>query len=50
MPANLILRGKTWYIKRRVPTRFCEIEDRSVIWESLKTDSKSIALQKLERV
>ena len=47
---NLILRGKTYYLKRRVPSRYSDVEPRSVIWESLKTDSKTIARQKLERV
>ena len=50
MSENLILRGKTYYLKRRVPSRYADVEPRSVIWESLKTDSKSIAQQKLERV
>ncbi|SFL21776.1 hypothetical protein SAMN04488004_110152 [Loktanella salsilacus] len=50
MSDNLILRGKTYYLKRRVPSRYAEVEPRPVIWESLKTDSRTIAGQKLERV
>ena len=50
MSDNLMLRGKTYYLKRRVPARYADVEPRPVIWESLKTDSKSIAQQKLERV
>lgn len=50
MPKHLLLRGTTYYIKRRVPRRYRAVEPRSEVWESLKTDSKSIAAQKLERV
>ncbi|WP_417240557.1 DUF6538 domain-containing protein [Celeribacter halophilus] len=41
-----VLRGSTWYLKRRVPKRYASVEPRSVIWVSLKTDSYSVALQK----
>ncbi|SDX44381.1 DUF6538 domain-containing protein [Celeribacter indicus] len=41
-----VLRGMTWYLKRRVPKRYETVEPRSVVWASLKTDSYSIALQK----
>jgi hypothetical protein len=41
-----VLRGKTWYLKRRVPTRFASVEERDVIWDSLSTDSYSVAVQK----
>lgn len=41
-----VLRGKTWYLKRRVPARFSTVEPRPVIWDSLKTNSYSVALQK----
>ncbi len=41
-----VLRGKTWYLKRRVPTRYAAVEHRSVIWDSLKTDSYNVAVQK----
>jgi len=41
-----VLRGKTWYLKRRVPARFASVEERAVIWDSLSTDSYSVAVQK----
>jgi integrase len=41
-----VLRGKTWYLKRRVPKRYAQVEPRLVIWDSLKTDSYSVAVQK----
>lgn len=41
-----VLRGKTWYFKRRVPTRYASVEPRDVIWDSLKTDSFTVAVQK----
>ncbi|WP_417239468.1 DUF6538 domain-containing protein [Celeribacter halophilus] len=41
-----VLRGSTWYLKRRVPKRYATVEPRSVVWASLKTDSYSVALQK----
>jgi hypothetical protein len=41
-----VLRGKTWYLKRRVPARFSSVEERAVIWDSLSTDSYSVAVQK----
>ncbi|MCB5200526.1 hypothetical protein LGQ03_14890 [Loktanella sp. TSTF-M6] len=50
MSDNLTLRGKTFYLKRRVPARFADVEPRPVIWHSLKTDSRAIALSKVERV
>jgi hypothetical protein len=45
-----ILRGKTWYMKRRVPARFAPVEERAVLWESLSTDSYSVAVQKYASV
>ena len=50
MAGGLILRGKTFFLKRRVPKRFAEIESREVVWESLKTDSRAVATAKAERV
>ncbi|MCV6825395.1 MULTISPECIES: DUF6538 domain-containing protein [Halocynthiibacter] len=40
---NLVRRGTTWYLKRRVPVQFAKIEPRKIIWISLKTDSQSLA-------
>lgn len=48
--AKPILRGTTWWLKRRVPKRYATIEPRKEIWESLKTDSLSVAMQKSEGV
>ncbi|SOH95634.1 hypothetical protein SAMN06273572_1143 [Monaibacterium marinum] len=48
--ANLHLRGSTWHLKRRVPKRYAEVEPRAVIWESLSTDSRTVAVSKAERV
>lgn len=45
-----VLRGTTWYLKRRVPKRYASVEPRSVIWDSLKTDSYSVAVQKMAGV
>ena len=47
---GLILRSNIWTLKRRVPKRFAGVESRAVIWESLKTDSPSIAEQKAKQV
>lgn len=41
-----VLRGKTWHLKRSVPKRYASVEPRAEIWESLKTDSYSVAVQK----
>ncbi|AML51692.1 hypothetical protein [Falsihalocynthiibacter arcticus] len=41
-----VLRGTTWYLKRRVPKRYASVELRPVVWGSLKTDSYSVAVQK----
>ncbi|MCY4306589.1 MAG: tyrosine-type recombinase/integrase [Aestuariivita sp.] len=43
---NLLLRGTTWYLMRRVPKDFRSVENRRVIWQSLKTDSLSYAKEK----
>ena len=50
MPNNPILRGRTFYLKRRVPSRYADVEPRPVIWESLRIDSKAVALSKREQV
>lgn len=41
-----VLRGKTLYLKRRVPRRYISVEPRQVIWDSLKTDSYTFAMHK----
>ena len=50
MPTNILRRNRTWYLKRRVPSRFAEVESRAVIWESLKTESESVARLKADAV
>lgn len=40
---TLILRHKTYHLKRRVPVRFHTVEGRKVIWISLGTDSEKEA-------
>jgi integrase len=48
--AKPVFRDGTYYLRRRVPKRFAEIEPRAVIWASLKTDSLREAEDKLESV
>jgi integrase len=43
-------RGDIWALKRRVPGRYAEVEQRSVVWVSLKTDSETVARQKADLV
>lgn len=40
---KVILRGSTYYIRRRVPQRFARVEPRQAVWVSLHTDSKILA-------
>lgn len=41
---TLILRGKTWTLKRRVPARFRHVDPRGFVYLSLGTDSEAQAL------
>lgn len=41
-------RSNTYHLRRRVPARYREIEPRSTIWVSLRTDSKSVAYRKAD--
>ena len=43
---KVILRGSTYYIRRRVPQRFSRIEARTTVWVSLHTDSETLAKMK----
>ena len=43
---TIVLRGNTYYLKKRVPLRFSRIEPRVELWISLKTDSPFDAKQK----
>ncbi|WP_299923821.1 DUF6538 domain-containing protein [uncultured Pelagimonas sp.] len=47
---SIIQRGKTWYLKKRVPVRFRDVETRKLIWASLKTDSRCVAATKASQV
>jgi len=40
---TLIIRGTTYYLRKRVPIRYRPVEDRSEILHSLHTDSLSVA-------
>lgn len=46
MNKNLIVRDKTYHLRKRVPTRYAKIEPRRVIWISLHTDSETVAARK----
>jgi integrase len=48
--AMVRLRGKTYQLYRRVPTRYHSVEPRKQILLSLHTDSKSVALEKAGRI
>ncbi|MFD1059299.1 DUF6538 domain-containing protein [Paracoccus fistulariae] len=45
-----ILRGDTFYIRRKVPARYSAVESRSIIQISLHTDSPKIATRKAQDV
>jgi hypothetical protein len=42
----LIVRGTTFYLRKRVPTRYHPVEDRREILHSLHTDSRQVAERK----
>ncbi|WP_397543499.1 tyrosine-type recombinase/integrase [Roseovarius salis] len=48
MPIHL--RGSTYYLRRRVPKRYASVEDRTIVYLSLKTDSLTEARRKEEEV
>lgn len=43
-----ILRGNTWYLKRRVPRAFKAVEARTEVWICLRTGSKTEARRRAE--
>lgn len=47
---NIFLRGNTWYLRRGVPRRYAEIEDRKIVWESLHTVSRTVATKKAHEI
>jgi integrase len=46
----LLLRGKSYHWRRRVPKRFLDIEPRRVVWISLDTDSERMARSKAVQI
>lgn len=49
-PVEPILRGDSYYIRRRVPHRFAPVEPRGIVQISLFTDSLSVARRKAPEV
>ena len=47
---NLILRGSTYSLRRRVPVEYRDIEGRVEVWISLNTDSLVLACEKAQDV
>lgn len=45
---SLVRRNKTFYLRKRVPKRFVNVESRPVIWISLHTDSETVASHKAD--
>ncbi len=43
---HIIQRGEVWYLRRGVPLKYASVEDKKIIWKSLRTDSKSEAMRK----
>lgn len=50
MTVGLVQRGGAWHLKRRVPLRYASVEPRAAVWKSLKTDSRTVAVLKAEKV
>lgn len=48
--SNITLRNGTFHLRKRVPNRFAEVEQRKEIWLSLKTDSRVEAETRAEEV
>jgi len=47
---KLIKRNDHWHIRRRVPRRFAEIDQRDYVWVSLHTDLEDVAKRKAPAV
>jgi len=43
---SVIRRDDTYYLKKRVPVRYASVEQRKLIWITLKTDSEKAAKTK----
>ncbi|MBB4315499.1 hypothetical protein GGD82_003404 [Roseospira marina] len=46
---SILLRGKTYHLRRRVPCRYEPVEPRKTVWISLHTDSETVARGKADR-
>ena len=46
---TIIKRGNTYYLRKRVPRRFSDVEARTIVQVSLKTDSQTDADEKAKR-
>lgn len=46
---SIIKRGSVFYLRKRVPTRYFQVESRKIIMFSLHTDSESVAKTKAAR-
>ncbi len=47
---SIVLRNKTYWLKRRVPKQYARVESRTVVWCSLKTDDPDVAKVKHKEV
>lgn len=43
---SIIMRGSTYHLRKRVPTRYQRVETRRMVWISLHTDSETVARNK----
>jgi integrase len=46
---SITKRGNTLHLRRRVPTRYANVEPRKIVWISLHTDSDAVARSKADR-
>ena len=47
---GVIERGDTFYLCRRIPARYRDLDERAAVWISLHTDSESVAKSKADRI
>lgn len=45
---TIMKRGNNYHLRKRVPRRYQDVEERKSVWVSLHTDSKSVAQQKAD--
>lgn len=46
---TIMKRGKSFSLRKRVPSRYKHVEPRGTVWISLRTDSESVAASKADR-